>query len=81
MIKDDTTSRGEFGEIVLSLAESYNINIANENIDIPLISDESEESKRNRLKPFVDEIWDTDVRILFLLLGPDYANPALDMFV
>jgi hypothetical protein len=38
MLKDDTTSRSEFGNIVLDLAENYNIKVANENIDLPVIS-------------------------------------------
>jgi hypothetical protein len=46
-----------------------------------LSSDAVEVTDRSPLKPYVDEIWSTNVRIVFLLIGPRYADAALDMFV
>jgi hypothetical protein len=81
MIRDDSTSRGGFGQIFLDLSDSYNISIANENIDLPAITDESEEERRKRLKPLVEEIWETEVRVLILMVSETYSIPVLEMFV
>jgi hypothetical protein len=65
----------------VDLADSYNIEIANENILFPFKSDAVEVTDRSPLEPYVDEIWSTNVRIVFLLIGPRYADAVLDMFV
>jgi hypothetical protein len=70
MLYDDT-SRGDFARILLDMAETNHISTANESTFFPNILNETEEQKKDRLLPVVEEIWKTDVRIVFLMIGDD----------
>jgi hypothetical protein len=81
IVHDDSSARSEFAQIILDTAASFNIKIANQEIFIPLVIDEPEDQVKEKVEPIAEEIWDTDVRIVFLFVRYAYIEAMVNYFI